>query len=267
MIAISITSLGFGDVVPTTHFGRFIVSCVSVVGVVMVGIFISTVQSRMMVSEVEKRIFYNVRMKKLKTLKTECAANLVQAAWRYYKTKHVARRQRWSVDLGDPRSESSRRLSISRLTKSSVKKENNSCDSSEKQSVVLLNSDEKIKTIPHRERPKIKNDFTSLVLIILYQHRLQTALYNWVNIRTKCKEHVHDQDSNNDLAAKIFHVEAKVDKLQGSMNLILNRLEDLGVDGNRRPTRNRQQSRISANSVKLKNFTEEAHQQGIRKYN
>lgn len=76
MIAISITSLGFGDVVPTTHFGRFIVSGVSVIGVVMVGIFISTVQSRMMVSEVEKRIFYNVRMKKLKTLKTEAAANL-----------------------------------------------------------------------------------------------------------------------------------------------------------------------------------------------
>ena len=157
--------------------------------------------------------------------------------------------------MGDSRSEPGRRLSINRLQKSSSKRENNSCESSEiNHSVVLLNSDEKVKTIPFREKPKMKNDFTSLVLIILHQHRLQTALYNWVNIRAKCKEHVQDQDSNNDLAAKIYHVEAKVDKLQGSMNLILNRLEDLGVDGNRRPTRNRQQSRISASRHSFRKY-------------
>ena len=77
MMFVTITSLGFGDVVPKSNFGRLIITLVSVGGVLLAGVFISTTQQFLQIPDKEKRLFETMKLTQLCKDRIVCAARTI----------------------------------------------------------------------------------------------------------------------------------------------------------------------------------------------
>lgn len=56
MVVVTMTTLGYGDVVPVTLIGRLIVGLMSVLGILLMALLVSVVNDTLQLSQNEKRI-------------------------------------------------------------------------------------------------------------------------------------------------------------------------------------------------------------------
>ena len=56
MVVVTMTTLGYGDVVPVTFFGRLITGMMSVLGIFLMALLISVIHETLQLSQSEKRI-------------------------------------------------------------------------------------------------------------------------------------------------------------------------------------------------------------------
>ena len=56
MVVVTMTTLGYGDVVPVTLIGRLIVGLMSVLGILLMALLVSVVNDTLQLSQSEKRI-------------------------------------------------------------------------------------------------------------------------------------------------------------------------------------------------------------------
>ncbi|XP_078678435.1 small conductance calcium-activated potassium channel protein 3-like [Branchiostoma floridae x Branchiostoma belcheri] len=89
LMVVTMTSLGFGDVVPNSIGGRVFISLSSIFGILLMALVIGVVQQALMLTEDEKRVLaydeYNKFVKNRKIMAARC----IQAVWRIHNcTKH-----------------------------------------------------------------------------------------------------------------------------------------------------------------------------------
>lgn len=77
MMFVTITSLGFGDVIPKSNLGRLVVTFVSISGVLLAGVFISTTQQFLQIPDKEKRLFETMKLTQLCKDRIVCAARTI----------------------------------------------------------------------------------------------------------------------------------------------------------------------------------------------
>lgn len=56
MVVVTMTTLGYGDVVPATFIGRFIAGLMSILGIFLMALLITVVNEALQLSQNEKRI-------------------------------------------------------------------------------------------------------------------------------------------------------------------------------------------------------------------
>ena len=56
MVIVTMTTLGYGDVVPVTLIGRFVAGLMSVLGIFLMALLISVIHETLQLSQTEKRI-------------------------------------------------------------------------------------------------------------------------------------------------------------------------------------------------------------------
>ena len=61
MLIVTMTTVGFGDLTPSTSFGRFIIGMAAILGIFLMALFITLVNEALMLTKGEKRILAHVR--------------------------------------------------------------------------------------------------------------------------------------------------------------------------------------------------------------
>ena len=84
-MVVSITNLGFGDVVPLSVGGRTFVGIASMMGVLIAALWISAMRELLEIPLTEKRLLAAVRKARFRRIKIEAACRCIQTAWRYHK--------------------------------------------------------------------------------------------------------------------------------------------------------------------------------------
>ena len=87
LMVVSITNLGFGDVVPNSVIGRICVGFVSVMGVLMAALWIGAMRELLEIPIAEKRLLAAVRRARQRRIRLDAACRCIQNAWRYYRYK------------------------------------------------------------------------------------------------------------------------------------------------------------------------------------
>ena len=194
MMAVSVTSLGFGDQVPISTLGRAIVAMVSLIGVVLMGVFISQAYQFLSVSESEKKKIENFRsMKQHRELRT-AAASVIQLGWRLFIIKNHMRHMRGGK--GDEFYGSSR------------------------SSDYFVGTDFcKKKIFGRKKKKKLPNTVVASFLAMVLQSKLSTAIENMVRLRKSCRK--------NDEAPTIGMLYLKVQELSDQINSIVRKKRDL----------------------------------------
>ncbi|CAH1265636.1 KCNN3 [Branchiostoma lanceolatum] len=91
LMVVTMTSLGFGDVVPNSVGGRVFISLSSIFGILLMALVIGVVQQQLTLTEDEKRILaYDEHNRFVKNRKSG-AARCIQAVWRIYNCKKHGR--------------------------------------------------------------------------------------------------------------------------------------------------------------------------------
>ena len=89
LMVVSITNLGFGDVVPLSIGGRTFVGLASMLGVLIAALWISAMRELLEIPLTEKRLLAAVRKARFRRIKIEAACRCIQTAWRYHRYKKV----------------------------------------------------------------------------------------------------------------------------------------------------------------------------------
>ena len=85
LMVVSITNLGFGDVVPLSPGGRTFVGIASMLGVLIAALWIGAMRELLEIPLTEKRLLAAVRKARFRRIKMEAACRCIQMAWRYHK--------------------------------------------------------------------------------------------------------------------------------------------------------------------------------------
>ncbi|XP_028400245.1 intermediate conductance calcium-activated potassium channel protein 4-like [Dendronephthya gigantea] len=84
MVIVTMTTLGYGDVVPVTLIGRLIAGLMSVLGIFLMALLISVIHETLQLSQSEKRILAHLENADHNNEKKTAAAKLIQSYWRFY---------------------------------------------------------------------------------------------------------------------------------------------------------------------------------------
>lgn len=84
MVIVTMTTLGYGDVVPVTFFGRFVTGMMSVLGIFLMALLISVIHETLQLSQNEKRILAHIDNAEHYSQRKIAAAKLIQSYWRFY---------------------------------------------------------------------------------------------------------------------------------------------------------------------------------------
>ncbi|KAK3699909.1 hypothetical protein QZH41_016572, partial [Actinostola sp. cb2023] len=98
MMVVTMTTLGFGDVVPVTVFARGLVGFASVLGIFLMALFISVVHETLQLTQQEKRILAYIENAGHLRLRKNVAARCIQSCWRY---KVFCKRNYNAIEMGD----------------------------------------------------------------------------------------------------------------------------------------------------------------------
>ncbi|XP_068719146.1 small conductance calcium-activated potassium channel protein 3-like [Montipora capricornis] len=85
MLVVTMTTLGFGDVVPKAVLARAFVGFASVLGIFLMALFISVVHEALQLKQQEKRILASMENAEHISKKKNLAASCIQSSWRLYR--------------------------------------------------------------------------------------------------------------------------------------------------------------------------------------
>eukprot|EP00293_Proteomonas_sulcata_P009046 CAMPEP_0184305260 /NCGR_PEP_ID=MMETSP1049-20130417/14575_1 /TAXON_ID=77928 /ORGANISM="Proteomonas sulcata, Strain CCMP704" /LENGTH=569 /DNA_ID=CAMNT_0026617277 /DNA_START=26 /DNA_END=1735 /DNA_ORIENTATION=+ len=110
LIFITATSVGYGDIVPTTHFGRATAGTISVLGIVNASLLTASLANALMYSSGEVRVMILLEREKARLKLVDAAASVLGLWWRYrhrkrasfrgivrliHKDNHPSRKEAW----------------------------------------------------------------------------------------------------------------------------------------------------------------------------
>ncbi|EDO49636.1 predicted protein [Nematostella vectensis] len=98
MMVVTMTTLGFGDIVPVSVVARGLVGFASILGIFLMALFISVVHEYLQLTNQEKRILAYIEKADHQQEKMEKAAACIQSCWRY---RQFVKRHMKSLELGD----------------------------------------------------------------------------------------------------------------------------------------------------------------------
>ncbi|XP_022796449.1 intermediate conductance calcium-activated potassium channel protein 4-like isoform X2 [Stylophora pistillata] len=98
MLVVTMTTLGFGDVVPKAILARAFVGFASVLGIFLMALFISVVHESLQLKQQEKRILATMENADHHSLKKNLAATCIQNTWRLY---HFIQENTEALVMGD----------------------------------------------------------------------------------------------------------------------------------------------------------------------
>ena len=229
MMVVTITSLGFGDVVPHSYCGKVLVGIVSILGVLLAAVFISTTQKYLQVPDKEKRLFEAIRQTELSKERLNCAARAIQLAWKYYRLKKRLEECKDSINFDKSshhnipahvRHQSNNDQLLSSNSNVSTAAQRKRTISDTVVSSLHPGNNRKGNTYSNRIRKpssalrdyKTKNELT--VLVILQNHRFQRALWEWVKAKSAFKQNMAN---SHDTRNMMLNMEVKVDGIETSL--------------------------------------------------
>jgi hypothetical protein len=84
LIIITMLTIGYGDIVPHTYFGRAVCFIAAVVGMLLISMFIVTLSRLVEMTRDEKRAYNIIIRKNINTRTKKLAANMVKSVFNTY---------------------------------------------------------------------------------------------------------------------------------------------------------------------------------------
>ncbi|XP_035675712.1 intermediate conductance calcium-activated potassium channel protein 4-like [Branchiostoma floridae] len=91
LMVVTMTSLGFGDIVPNSVGGRVFISLSSIYGILLMALVIGIVQQLLTLTDDERRVLAYDEFNKFTKNRKSGAARCIQAVWRIYNCKKYGR--------------------------------------------------------------------------------------------------------------------------------------------------------------------------------
>ena len=92
-VAITMTTVGYGDAVPRTYAGRFFTMAAALTGVVFIAFLCAIIHAKLQLSPVQNQVISFLRHEAAKLKRKTSAVAIIQSAWRYSRSV-----RRWPVN-------------------------------------------------------------------------------------------------------------------------------------------------------------------------